>query len=292
MMLALTWWGWSGLIVAVVIILGALARRAWRGTVRLELVDYLHREVPELTITRVHADRLIFTVPGGGEGILHLQRFYSAMADCPTAQTAEAEAARLSVFATLRQTLREAAAGLVLDPVRDRARVRPRLLTDAALAAMRRLPEAAALPVWPCGVSGLSVVLVLDREASVAYLTDVHLGELGLAHDEALALAKANLAGTFARDTVRQAVAEGKSISVVKSCDSYDAARLLLVPDYLEAGESIAALIPDRDTLVLIAPPADGDWTSHRTLARNAVGDPLCTEPLLVTPQGIGRAAA
>jgi hypothetical protein len=292
MVLALTWWGWSGLIVAVVIVLGAWARRAWRATVRRELVDYLRREAPELMLTRVHADRLIFSVPGGGEGVLHLQRFYGAMAECPTARTAEAEAERQSVFATLRQTLREAAAGLVLDPARDRARIRPRLLTDAALAGMRRNPHAAALPAWPSGVPGLSVVLVLDREASVAYLTDVHLGELGLAHDEALALAKANLACTFARDTVRQAVTNGKNISVVKSCDSYDAVRLLLVPDYLEAGESIAALIPDRDTLVLIAPPADGDWTPHRTLARNAAGEPLCTEPLLVTPQGIRRAAA
>ena len=293
MMLALTWWGWSGLVVFLVLILGVLARRAWRATARRELVDHLGRELPDLQITRVHASRLVFTVPGavGGEGTFYLQRFYAALADCPADQTAEAEAARLDVFKSVAQTLREAANGLALDPVRDRPKVLPRLLTDAALAAMRRHQGVAALPSWPSGVAGLSVVLVLDREASVAYLTDTHLRELALADDEALIVAKANLARTFARDTVRSAVADRKSINVVKSFDSFDAARLLLVPDYLEEGESIAAMIPDRDTLVLIAPPADGDWTPHRTLAKNAAGDPLWTEPLLVTARGIDRAA-
>ena len=50
-------------------------------------------------------------------------------------------------------------------------------------------------------------------------------------------------------------------------------------------------MIPDRDTLVLLAPPADGDWTPHRRLAKNAAGDPLWTEPLIVTARGIDRAA-
>jgi hypothetical protein len=290
MRLALTWWGWAGLVASIVVILGIWARRAWRTAVRAELVDYLQREVPEIAIAKVHASRLVFSVPGaGGEGTFHLQRFYEALAACPARQTAEAEAARQEVFATTAQALREAVHGLALDPARDRQKLRPRLLTDAAVASMRRQPGAASLPAWPAGVAGLSVVLVLDRPASVVYLTGEHLQALGLEADEALALAKANLAATFARDAVRTALGDRQTISVIKSCDTYDAARLLLVPDYLEAGESIAALIPDRDTLVLIAPPEDGDWDRHRTLARHAAGDPLWAEPLLVTRDGISR---
>jgi hypothetical protein len=295
MRLALTWWGWAGLVVAVVVILGIWARRAWRTAVRAELVEYLQREVPDLRVVRVHASCLELALPGAGgdtdTATFHLERFYTALAACPTQQTAEAEAARLAVFAITAQALRESAAGAALDPARDRARLRPRLLPDAAVAAMRGQPGAASLPAWPSGVAGLSVVLVLDREASVLYLTAGHLQDLGLGGDEALALAKANLAATFARDAVRQAVADRKTISVIKSSDTYDAARLLLVPEYLEAGESIAAMIPDRDTLVLIGPPEDGDWSSHQRLAKNAAGDPLWTEPLLVTPQGIARAS-
>lgn len=293
MRLALTWWGWAGLVAAVVVILGIWARRAWRAAVRAELVAYLRRDVPDVAIAEVHASRIVFALPGaaGGTATFHLARFYAALAACPTHQTAEAEAARRAVFATTAQALRESAMGAALDPARDREKLRPRLLTDDAVASMRRQPGAASLPAWPSGVAGLAVVLVLDREASVVYLTAEHLQDLALAHDEALALAKANLAATFGRDAVRHAVDDRKTINVIKSCDTYDAARLLLVPDYLEAGESIAALIPDRDTLVLIAPPDDGDWSPHRTLAKNAAGDPLWTEPLIVTRQGIARAS-
>jgi hypothetical protein len=292
MRLALTWWGWAGLVAALVVILGIWARRAWRTAVRGELVAYLQREVPEIAIAEVHPTRLVFALPGAGDrATFHLGRFYAALAECPTHQTAEAEAARLAVFATTAQALREAMSGAALDPARDRDKLRPRLVPDAALASMRREPGAASLPAWPSGVAGLSAVLVLDRQASVLYVTGDHLQALGLEADEAFAVAKANLAATFDRDAVRKAIRDRQTISVVKCADTYDAARLLLVPEHLEAGESIAALIPDRDTLVLIAPPEDGDWGPHRRLARNAAGDPLWSEPLIVTPQGIARAS-
>ena len=65
----------------------------------------------------------------------------------------------------------------------------------------------------------------------------------------------------------------------------------MLVPGDLDAGESVVALIPDRDTLVLSAAPDDGDWAGLWKLARAAAGDPLRTEPLIVTPDGIPKAA-
>jgi hypothetical protein len=89
---------------------------------------------------------------------------------------------------------------------------------------------------------------------------------------------------------VRAAVGS-PNLNVIKTCDSFDAARLLLVPGYLEAGERLVALIPDRDTLVLTTPPADDDWAGLRTLAVTADGDPLYPEPLVVTSAGIARAA-
>ena len=61
MRVALTWWGWAGVVAAVVVILGIWARRAWRTAVRAELVDYLRREVPDIAIAEVHANRLLYT---------------------------------------------------------------------------------------------------------------------------------------------------------------------------------------------------------------------------------------
>ena len=148
-----------------------------------------------------------------------------------------------------------------------------------------------ALPSLPSGVAGLSIVFVLDREAAVAYLTAELLAELKLTPESALwRSARANLARTFGRDVVRSAVAS-RNINVVKILDSFDAARLLLVPGYLDAGESVVALIPDRDTLVLTAPPEDGDWHGLRKLANVAAGDPLWAEPLIVTSAGIAKVA-
>ncbi len=127
---------------------------------------------------------------------------------------------------------------------------------------------------------------MLDSEQSVAYLQSEQLADLGISPQEALDLAMENLGQTFKPEPVR-AVLDDNSMSVVKSMDTYDAARLLLIPSTLQDGESVAALIPDRDTLVLAPVPADGDWTSLRKLARNADGDPLWTEPLLVTSAGV-----
>ena len=96
--------------MAVVIILGLWTRRAWRTAVRLELIDHLDRELPDLRITRVHADRLIVTVHGSGRAVettFSLHRFYDRLAQCPTVQTAEAEAARLEVFRMAVVTLRD-----------------------------------------------------------------------------------------------------------------------------------------------------------------------------------------
>ena len=103
---------------------------------------------------------------------------------------------------------------------------------------------------------------------------------------DALVLAKANLARAFDSTAVRSALSD-RSMNVVKTNDTFDAARILLVPQFLEPGESIAAVIPDRDTLVLTAVPADGDWSRLRKIAGVAAGDPLWREPLIVTREGI-----
>jgi hypothetical protein len=298
-MLALTGWGWAGCgaagLVAIVALLFA-ARRSWRTSIRQELVDHLRRTAPEFTITGIHPDRLELTVPGAAPdagATFYLERLYQRIAELPAGDTPERRAGRAAVYDTIVATIRDGATGLeALDADAERRNVMPRLVTDAALAGLRSQVASGGktLPSLPSGVAGLSIVFVLDREAAVAYLTGDLLAELTLTPDQALEVGRANLARTFGRDVVRSAVGS-RNINVIKSCDSFDAARLLLVPGYLDAGESLVALIPDRDTLVLTAAPADGDWAGLRTLARAAAGDPLWAEPLIVTSDGIAKAA-
>jgi hypothetical protein len=297
-MLALTWWGWAGGAVAGLVAVAAVfyaAWRSWRKGVRRQLVEHLRRTAPEIAIVAVHQDRLELTwadAPADGGATFFLERLYDKVAALPVGDTPELQAARTAVYDAVVASIREGATGLELDAEAERGNVMPRLLTDDVLAGMRAQVASAGkeLPALPSGVAGLSIVFVIDREASVAYLTSELLADLKLTPETALDLARSNLARTFGRDVVRSAVGS-RNINVIKSMDTFDAARLLLVPGYLEAGESVVALIPDRDTLVLTRPPDDGDWAGLRTLALAAAGDPLCTEPLVVTAEGIATAA-
>jgi hypothetical protein len=77
------------------------------------------------------------------------------------------------------------------------------------------------------------------------------------------------------------------TLTMVKALDSYDAARILLVPGYLGDGEEVVALIPDRDTLTLAPLPTDGNWDTLRKLARVAGGEHLLIDrPIRVTRGG------
>lgn len=295
MSLALTWWGWAGLAALGFVALMLASWRSYRKGVRRELLEYLREHAPDIQVAAVHGDRLELRLEGSAVegGTFYFARLYQAIADLPSGQTAEENrTSREAVYSGVIKALRDSRGIDALDPETERPNVLPRLLHDAGVSGLRQAIEASGqrLPALPSGVAGLSIVFVLDREAAVAYLTEEMLAELGLSPEQALELARTNLAGRFSRDVVRQAVAGG-AVNVVKSGDTFDAARLLLVPGYLEAGESLAAIVPDRDTLVLTPPPADGDWGALRKLANAADGDPLYTEPIVVTAAGLTRAA-
>lgn len=110
MVLALTRWGWAGLVVAVVAIFAFWARHAWRTAVRQELVDYLGRAAPEITVVDVRVKCLICkgSVPGAAERRLPLDPVYRDLAALPD-RSAEAEAARLAIFAAVADAARSGA---------------------------------------------------------------------------------------------------------------------------------------------------------------------------------------
>ena len=112
MVVGLTWSGWSGLLASVGIILALWARHAWRAAVRQELVDYLAHAAPEIAVTDVHVGSLVYQLHAGGDGPrrIALDGFYRGLSAHPGG-TAEAEAARLEVFAGIAITMRTHAGG-------------------------------------------------------------------------------------------------------------------------------------------------------------------------------------
>ncbi len=276
----LPWWAWVLIVLGIVIFLFARAGKTWRASIREELLAYFARSAPELEMEVQGERQIAVRRSGGEEGTLYLHNLLRDLALLKGDDPAEREV----FYERLLDTYREEISALELDPERDRTRILPRLVTDRIHAEMLRQAPI-EIPSADFGVPGLVAVFVLDSEHSVRYLDVESLPELGLTVEQALELAKDNLRESLPANLVQGTVRDG-DINVVKSMDTYDAARLLLLPEQLGEGEAVVALIPDRDTLALAQVPGDGDWKSLRKLARNAAGEPLWTRPILVRPDG------
>lgn len=164
-----------------------------------------------------------------------------------------------------------------------RSRLRPRLMPNDYYQQLKRgpLPVARRLPEL-----GLWQVCAIDSEESVAFVTEKQLTELGIDEDKLHAIALENLATPQFRDAVRGAISGNKAVNF-KMLDSYDAARLLLIPACLEEGEQIAAVIPDRDTLFICPVPANADWNALAEIAKAPFSDRLILDrPVCVTRSG------
>jgi hypothetical protein len=278
-MFALAWYGWVGIGLVVVVLLLVLAVRSYRAGVRRDFVAFLTEEYPDVEVIRSRFSAVDIRL-GDAEGTLFLHKVYAGVADL--AGKEDTPETRREVFRTFADemlaTMRESEEPLSLDRVRQRILVRlvPRNWPV-------RLPDGQAIPHRAVEGLGLRAVYVLDSPNSVRYLNDADLADLGLDLDGVHKLALGNLRARFSPDVVAGAV-RGNSLVTVKALDSYDAARILLVPECLKDGEEIAALIPDRDTLTLVPVPADGNWRALRDLARVPASEHLLIDrPIRVT---------
>lgn len=221
---------WILAAVVLVFVLLALARRSFRTSARRRLVAALRAAGVEVTDER--PGRLLLRGPGG-EGPLFLDRYYQAVANLGTAatdeQTDEVVAHWVATILEVRAT------DAPLSQAEDGPRVLPRLVTPAFF---DELPPDAGVPHTPLGQTGLVVVYVLDLERSVSFLTARHLDELGLDRAGAHALALGNLAGRTPPDVLRGLAERTEGVTVLKTGDTYDAARLLLLPRHVPEGEA------------------------------------------------------
>ena len=276
------WWSWVLAIVGALVVLAVLARRSFRSGVRRELLEVLAAEAPGVEVVEEAPGALRLRLPGGGQGVAYLDRLYADVAKLGTGATLED---RREVYRHWAATVRESsAAGEKLSLESHGPRVLPRIVPPAFF---QELPPDAAIPHTLLDETGLAVAYVLDHEHSVAYLTREHLEELGLDRAGAHALALENLAARTEGELLRQALASD-GVAVVRTGDSYDAARLLLVPTLLPPGQSRLAAVPDRDTLVLMPPELDLDGA--RKVAHTAGDRPLFDRPLRVSQSGFALA--
>jgi hypothetical protein len=165
----------------------------------------------------------------------------------------------------------------------DHDRILPRLVTEDFVG---RASADNEFPHRPLGDTGLFVAYVVDGENTVRFIMGPLVEAVGLGEEELYEVALANLGKTFNFNSLRESLPE-LGITTVKCQDTYDAVRLLLIPQDLRPGEAIAALVPDRDTLTLVSAPADGNWAPLAELAKIPASEHLLLDrPLKVTCEG------
>lgn len=264
------------LVAAIAVLLAA--RAAWRGAVRSELRALLAGAHPDIEVTAESSDRLELKLPDGETGTMYLGNLYTMLAAEGTDEAARHESIRTFVESVLSQQA-EASQPLRMEEHGDR--LMPRLQPEGFLA---QADSKDPLVRAASGIPGLVTVFVLDSAQSVMYLTESRLRELGIDADVLRERALANLRRVTSESPVRDAV-ERRNVVMFKAGDTFDATRLLLVPEMLRDGEELAAVIPDRDTLGLM--PVPGDWAGVRQLARTPASPyTLLERPLRVTRGG------
>jgi len=268
-------------LILASLLVGTLALAGDRQSLMNDLLAHLKSVGVSYTVVQRTNETLELKVPGAQTRV-PLESLEARIAGAISRGLTAAEA-RKQVFDDYASSLK--AMGPSEVPLRietDGKRIRPRLLLPAYL------EEFPWIAHQPLGKTGLEVAYVLDSKESVRYLNAANLKELRLDMSSVHKLALANLAQTLPKKEIRRAL-EKQEVVTIQRMDSFDAARLLLVPGALKPGESLAAMIPDRDALYLAPLPSDGDWGNLRQLAAAADGPPLFNRPLKVTQAGFEK---
>lgn len=167
-----------------------------------------------------------------------------------------------------------------------RERILPRLVPPAFVEG-----RGAGLVRRPVNGIGLHTVYCIDEEEAVRFIPEGMLVPSGMDVESLHALALSNLAARTQdalRPLVRGALDENQ-VGVLKTFDTYDAARLLLVPAQLREGESVIAHVPDRDTLSLMPVVAEEKRDRFVEMVRQTACDPqhaLLDLPVVVRASG------
>jgi hypothetical protein len=277
-MRGLPWWLWAAAGLFGLVYLALISARAYRRSVVDELVEHLREHHPEITIVNRGrgiwmTDRQISVRTRTGEAIARLDSLFAQLAGVRVSDKDR----RREAIATWARAVDQASA--VPDPSKQRENLLPRL--------MPREQVAADMIAGPLDGTDLHIAYVVDMPDCVQFVTSQTLQSLAVSDDELHALALANLRKRWSPEPVRAAL-DKRALTVVATGDGFDAARLLLVPESLQPGEQIAAVVPDKNALALSPVPENGDWTKLISLARTIEATPprLSSLPIRVSNTG------
>ena len=277
--------------VGVMLVLGGLVV-AWlnlRGRggpglsdeeIQREVVAHLKLALPTLKVVEEKPRELKLAGPDDQEATMFLDNLIVAV----NASRGRAED-RERIYEEFSRPLR-VFAGVETRPsvTAQTEKILPRLVHREYLESMG---EAAVLN-RRLGETPLHVAYVVDEEASVRFITDKDLEELGMSAEQLDELAMKNFRPKLPEGAYRDIMERVGKATILSEGDSFDATRLLLVMERLEPGEVIAAAVPDRDTLVIVPRPEEGTWEKLETVAATPRSSRVILgRPLRVTSLGI-----
>jgi hypothetical protein len=254
--------------------------------VRSEIGPFLREKHPDFAVVGERQGNLLVRHPDGAERVWEMVDVYTAVARLPG----------MGADATARRGIYAQAVEQLLHPAPDPSqplslathggRIKPQLVT-AEFYKQAAPPSGAPHSAIP-GLSDLLAVYVLDLPGGPRYLNENDCGTLGIDVTEMHRLALDHLRRDFPRQMVTD-VAAGGNPSAIQFQDTFNAVRLLLIPELLEGDQELIALIPHRDMLLLLPASIRNEPDKLKQAAETlkcADHPPLLERPIRVTRRG------
>jgi len=262
-------------IILVIFIL-YMARKSWRTAARKEYIKYIKMNNPNIEI--VLETEMMLKIKLGSKEIDHnLYNFYNVLARVKDKSPKG------------KQDIYDQTYNVLLDVLlkddhffkNSQDNVLPRILSESTLS---QIANYETICYKKLDAIGLVVVYVIDSPNSVIYVTTQILEDINLKEEDLYGIALANLDKNFPQEVVRMTLEKNK-MNIISFSDTYDAARLLLLPKYIPEGSQLIAQIPDRDMLILIPYKEDFNNTKPETIGKTNE-NPILSASLLVSRAG------
>jgi hypothetical protein len=254
-----------------------------------EFVEFLRHEWGDLKIGAHDAGHVEVSLSDGADGKLYLHKLHGTVAGLRRNNPKT----RRTIYRGFAQQMLAPDKQIPdlesLDSETMAAKIFPRIVRRDIFNALGDELEDAAPPSRPFADTNFLVVYVLDFDDRVAYVMKAQAETLNMNEEQLYEQGLINARALFPHEKCRELMAQfdPKKVAHFLECpDGHAGARLLVLPEYLEENEEVAALILENSAFLLALTPPNNNWNPLREIAKQG-GAPFVQQPFLVTRQGI-----
>lgn len=269
--------------------------RSWQtpspdeAQIAAEFADFLRKGWTEIRIGDVNAERIELILQGGVDAKLFLHKLHGTIAELPR-NNAKTRQIYESFARHMLADDKQVPAFDKLDAAQMVSKIFPRVVRPDMFRSLQgKTAKPLQMPQRPLPGTDFVIVYVLDFGDRVAYVAEQQVESLDKDEDALFRHSMDNARTLFSREDLHRTVAQfgPKKVAHFIDCpDGHAGARLLVLPEYLDEDDSLAALIMGNNLFLLALIPPTNNWNPLRQAARQAKS-PHLHQPFLVTPAGI-----